>query len=70
MIANIISNEVEDKYDILLDNNKLTWGSVAPDYLPKYKFIRHYKDESINFVANEILKIILFTKYVDISIVP
>ncbi|WP_245196381.1 zinc dependent phospholipase C family protein [Soehngenia longivitae] len=53
-----------------LDNNKLLWGSIAPDYLPKYKFIRHYKDESINYVVNEILKIILFTKYVDISIVP
>jgi len=70
IIANIIYDEVEYQYGIKLDSDKLTWWSIAPDYLPKYKFIRHYKDESINYIVNEILKTIILTKYVDISIVP
>ena len=50
-----------------LDKDKLLWGSVAPDVLPKYRFIRHYKEESIDYIAKEIIKIIFVSRYVDIS---
>ncbi len=45
----------------------MLWGSIAPDFLPKYKFIRHYKDESIDYVVKEIIKIIFLSRYVDFN---
>ncbi len=53
-----IYNSVLEDYDIELDKKSLLWGSIAPDILPKYKLIRHYKDESMDFVVNEIIDII------------
>ena len=45
----------------------MLWGSIAPDILPKYKFIRHYKDESIDYVVREIVKVIFMRRYVDFN---
>ena len=45
----------------------MLWGSIAPDILPKYKFIRHYKDESIDYVVREIVKVIFMSRYVDFN---
>lgn len=50
-----------------LDKDKLLWGSIAPDILPHYKLIRHYKKESINFITREIMKIIFVSRYVDFN---
>lgn len=54
-------------YGIKLNKDKLLWGSVAPDIYPKYKFIRHYQDESINYITKEIMKIIFISRYLDFS---
>ncbi len=40
---------------------------MAPDVLPQYRFIRHYMDESIDYITKEIIKIIFVSRYVDIS---
>lgn len=45
----------------------MLWGSVAPDILPHYKFIRHYSKESLNYIAKEIIKIIFVSRYVDFN---
>lgn len=50
-----------------LDKKKLLWGSIAPDILPKYRFIRHYKDESLNYITKEIMKIIFVSRYIDFN---
>ncbi len=56
-----------DIYGLKLDKDKLLWGSVAPDILPQYKFIRHYSDESMNYIAKEIIKLIFVSRYVDLK---
>ncbi|MDR7869831.1 MAG: zinc dependent phospholipase C family protein [Tissierellaceae bacterium] len=64
-MATNIYNNVFDIYGLKLDKDRLLWGSVAPDVLPHYKFIRHYADESINYITKEIIKIIFVSRYVD-----
>lgn len=66
IIASNIYDNILHIYGLKLDKDKLLWGSIAPDYLPQFKIIRHYKDESINFVANEIIKIILLSRFSDV----
>lgn len=56
-----------DIYGLKLDKDKLLWGSVAPDVLPKYKLIRHYKDESMNYIAKEIMKLIFVSRYINFN---
>lgn len=50
-----------------LHKKKLLWGSIAPDILPKYRFIRHYKDESIDYIGKEIIKIIYLSRYIEFN---
>lgn len=65
LIASDIYDNVFEKYGLKLDKDKLLWGSIAPDILPKHRFIRHYKDESIDYITNEIIKIIFMSRFVD-----
>ena len=65
IIADNMCKDIVDVYGIKLDKGALSWGSVAPDILPKYRFHRHYKDESINYIANEITKLIFMYRNVD-----
>jgi hypothetical protein len=67
IIASNVYDNVLEHYDIKLDKDKLLWGAIAPDILPKYKLIRHYRDESINYVALEIMKIIFVSRYIDFN---
>lgn len=67
IIASNIYDNVFRIYGLKLDFDKLSWGSVAPDILPKYKLIRHYKEESINYIALEIMKIIFISRFLDIN---
>lgn len=67
IIAENIYDSVYDNYDLKLDKNKLKWGSVAPDILPQYKLIRHYKDESLNFISKEIMKVIFISRFLDLN---
>ncbi len=41
----------------------MLWGSIAPDVLPYYKTKRHYFDESGDYIAREISKLIYFSRY-------
>lgn len=67
IIAKNIHENIYNIYDLKLDEKKLLWGSIAPDILPKYRFIRHYKDESLNYIVNEITKLIFISRYIEID---
>ncbi len=67
IIASKIYDNVFDIYGLKLDKEKLLWGSVCPDILPQYKLIRHYKDESLNFIAKEIMKVIFISRYIEFN---
>jgi hypothetical protein len=67
IIASKIYDNVFDIYGLKLDKEKLLWGSVCPDMLPQYKFIRHYKDESLNYIAKEIMKVIFISRYLEFN---
>ena len=67
IIAKNIYDNVYENYDLKLDRDKLAWGSVAPDVLPQYRFIRHYKDESINYISKEIMKVIFISRFLDLN---
>lgn len=67
IIANNIYDNVYENYDIKLDKDSLLWGSVAPDVLPQLKIHRHYQKESLDYVVNEIVKLIFLGRYLDIS---
>jgi len=66
IIASNIYDNIFNIYGLKLDKEKLLWGSIAPDYLPQFKLIRHYKEESLQFIVNEILKIIFLSRLSDI----
>jgi len=67
----IVASELYDNiyriYDIKLDKDKLLWGSVCPDIMPKFKVIRHYKDESLNYISKEIVKLIFISRYLEFN---
>lgn len=65
IIAKNIYNEIYDKYNIKLSKNRLMWGAVSPDILPKYKIYKHYKDDNENMVINEIISLIYIVKVFD-----
>ncbi len=69
LVANNIHQEILQKYGIELNKSKLEWGSVAPDVLPYYKLIRHYKDESLNYIVREIISLIYLCRYSDLNAV-
>lgn len=67
IIAESIYEDVLDIYNFKLNKKKLLRGSVIPDILPKYKLIRHYKDESINYIAGEIVKLIFVSRFIELN---
>lgn len=67
IIASNIYDNVLNIYDLKLDKETLLWGSVVPDIHPRYKFIRHYQDESINYITKEILKIVFISRYLEFN---
>lgn len=67
LIGNKIHENIYDIYGIELDKDKLVWGSVAPDILPQFKLHRHYKKESLNYVVNEIIKLIFISRYIEFN---
>lgn len=46
---------------------KLTWGSIAPDILPKYRLYRHYYDNSIDYIILRIAKVIFINRFLDFN---
>ncbi|MDO5715565.1 MAG: zinc dependent phospholipase C family protein [Tissierellia bacterium] len=67
IIAKIIHNRIKDDYDLDLNLEKLQWGAIAPDVLPYYRLKRHYKDESLEYIAKEIVNLILFCRYANLK---
>ncbi|WP_236915192.1 zinc dependent phospholipase C family protein [Clostridium sp. Cult2] len=67
IIGNNIYEKIYDIYGIELDKDKLLWGSVAPDVLPQFKLRRHYQRESLNYVVNEIIKLIFICRYIEFN---
>lgn len=67
IIGKNIHQNILDIYGIELDEKKLLWGAISPDILPKYRFYRHYKKESLDFVANEIVKLIFICRLCDFN---
>jgi hypothetical protein len=67
IIGNNIYENVLSVYDIELDKSQLLWGSVLPDILPQFKFHRHYQKESLNYIVNEIVKLIFLFRYIDFN---
>ncbi|NLK43956.1 MAG: zinc dependent phospholipase C family protein [Tissierellia bacterium] len=67
IIATEIYNNVNSIYGIKLDKDKLLWGSICPDILPQFRFIRHYKDESLNYIAKEIMRVIFISRYIEFN---
>lgn len=67
IIAEQMHKNIYNIYGLELDKKKLLWGSIAPDILPRYGFIRHYKDESLNYLVNEITKLIFISRYIEIN---
>lgn len=63
LIAREIHKDIMENYNVDLDIDKLQWGSIAPDVLPYYKFKRHYKDESLEFISKEIVHLIFLGRY-------
>lgn len=39
----------------LINNSKFIWGNMKPDCVPKYTFMKHYFDESIDMVIHKIM---------------
>nr|WP_282957727.1 zinc dependent phospholipase C family protein [Peptoniphilus catoniae] len=65
-MARNIHDNILNKYDVDLNIDKLQWGAIAPDVLPYYKLIRHYKEESIDYIAKEIVSLIYLCRYADL----
>ncbi len=63
IVAKIVHDRIKEKYDVNLNLDKMLWGSIAPDVLPYYKTKRHYFDESGDYIAREISKLIYFSRY-------
>ncbi len=67
VIARALHMNLQEKYDIELNEERLLWGSVVPDIFPKYKIQRHYIDDSLHFVANEIVTLIFVSRFMNIN---
>ena len=63
IVAKIVHDRIKEKYEINLNLEKMLWGSIAPDVFPYYKTKRHYFDESGDYIAREISKLIYFSRY-------
>lgn len=63
IVAKIVRDRIKEKYNVNLNLDKMLWGSIAPDVLPYYKTKRHYFDESGDYIAREISKLIYFSRY-------
>lgn len=67
LISNHLYEHIKDNYDIELNYDRLTWGSIAPDILPKYKLYRHYYDNSIDYIILRIAKLIFVHRFLDFT---
>lgn len=53
MAENILKH-ANTKSVYLINNKRFIWGNVKPDCAPKYKFKKHYFNESIDMIVDKI----------------
>lgn len=67
LISTKVYEHIKDSYGVELNYDKLLWGSIAPDILPKYKLYRHYYENSIDYIILRIAKLILVNRFLDFT---
>lgn len=55
ILSTIIYDKVQENSNFKLDYNYFTWGNIQPDIAPGLLLKSHYKDESLDFVIDEIV---------------
>lgn len=58
IVAGGLDQYFKSTFGVELDQTKLLRGSIAPDIYPKYKFIPHYYDESIDYIVENIVRLV------------
>lgn len=66
IIARSLLENLQLKHDIELNEDRLLWGSIVPDLFPKYKLQRHYIEDSLHFVSNEIVTLIFVSRFMNL----
>lgn len=54
IMANNIIKQASYKKNSLINKNRFMWGNLKPDCASKYKFKKHYYDESIEMIIEKI----------------
>ena len=57
ILANNFLEIADGKKIYLINSKRFIWGNIKPDYVPKYKKIKHYYNESIDMTINKIKKL-------------
>ncbi|MGG7059280.1 zinc dependent phospholipase C family protein [Clostridium nigeriense] len=53
-LANVFIENVEDNKRFLISSGHFVWGNIKPDSVSKYKFKKHYIDESFDMIVKKI----------------
>lgn len=53
-LASLFIENVEKDKKFLISNRHFVWGNLKPDSVSKYKFKKHYFDESFNMIVYKI----------------
>ncbi|MFY9284866.1 MAG: zinc dependent phospholipase C family protein [Miniphocaeibacter sp.] len=67
IIAKNLCKDINENYNINLNEKKMIWGAISPDILPKYKIYRHYKEDSEEFLVNEIVNLIYICRFFNLK---
>ena len=54
ILANNILRQANGKKIYLINRRRFIWGNIKPDCASKYKFKKHYYDESITMILDKI----------------
>ncbi len=63
VIAKKLCKDINEKYDLKLNDKRMSWGAISPDFLPKYKIYSHYMEDSQDFLVNEIISLIYVARF-------
>lgn len=53
-LASMFIENVEMNKSFLINDRHFIWGNLKPDSVSKYKFKKHYLDESLDMIVNKI----------------
>ena len=53
-LASLFIENVDINKNFLISNKHFIWGNLKPDSVSKYKFKKHYFDESFNMIVHKI----------------